>query len=75
MKNPKVNLGGGGGRCRVNMRGGWCCFLFSLVLVSCIQNFSLLRCLFETIPVGGVVGVGKQVIIMLTQPQLRLARA
>ena len=60
------------------MRGGWCCFLFSLVLVSCIQNFSLLRCLFETIPVGGVVGVvgvGKQVIIMLTQPQLCLARA
>ena len=50
-------------------------FMYGLVLVSCIPKFSLLRCLFETIPVGGVVSVGKQVIIMLTQPQLRLARA
>ena len=47
-------------------------FMYGLVLVSCIPKFSLLRCLFETIPVGGGVGVGvgKQVIIMLTQPQL-----
>ena len=45
-------------------------FMYGLVLVSCIPKFSLLRSLFETIPVGvGGVGVGKQVIIMLTQPQ------
>ena len=51
-------------------------FMYGLVLVSCIPKFSLLRSLFETIPVGGVgVGVGKQVIIMLTQPQLCWARA
>ena len=53
--------------------------MYGLVLVSCIPKFSLLRCLFETIPVGGGVGVGvgvgKQVIIMLTQPQLCLTRA
>ena len=51
--------------------------MYGLVLVSCIPKFSLLRSLFETIPVGGGVGVGvgKQVIIMLTQPQLCLARA
>ena len=52
-------------------------FMYGLVLVSCIPKFSLLRSLFETIPVGGGVGVGvgKQVIIMLTQPQLCWARA
>ena len=53
-------------------------FMYGLVLVSCIPKFSLLRSLFETIPVGGGgvgVGVGKQVIIMLTQPQLCLTRA
>ena len=52
--------------------------MYGLVLVSCIPKFSLLRGLFETIPVGGGgvgVGVGKQVIIMLTQPQLCWARA
>ena len=51
-------------------------FMYGLVLVSCIPKFSLLRSLFETIPVGdGGGGVGKQVIIMLTQPQLCWARA
>ena len=51
--------------------------MYGLVLVSCIPKFSLLRGLFETIPVGGggVGGVGKQGIIMLNQPQLCLARA